>query len=93
LEKVRREQASLSVPNEGESQAAAPPHGGLVEAAARQRAGLPARQHAPTPTADQNELADLRAEVAALRREVEELASAFRRHGEEFERLRVSLGG
>lgn len=90
LEKVRREQAALPAPDHGDlhAVAAGPSLNRLGDEAAS-----PARHFTPPSTADGRELADLRAEVAALRHELDELRSELGRHSQEFEQFRASLGG
>lgn len=90
LEKVRREQTAVGASEEGASHA--PPSAALAGGADPVSHQIPGLATPTAPAAD-NELTDLRAEVAALRREVEGLANELRRQGEEFERFRDSLGG
>jgi uncharacterized protein YceH (UPF0502 family) len=85
LEKVRREVAAESV------SVGAISHNQPSAAAEEPGVGVP--QTASTmPRGERNELAELRAEVAAMRQELHELASDLRRQGDEFERLRTQLG-
>jgi uncharacterized protein YceH (UPF0502 family) len=90
MEKVRRELAANPISDAGDPQA---PAGASAEAHRQEP-----RYVAPTPSAadvsgaERNALADLRAEVAALRRELDELAAEVQRRGDELDRLRASLG-
>ncbi|HQU42380.1 MAG TPA: DUF480 domain-containing protein [Pirellulales bacterium] len=83
MEKVRREVLAAPAPHEA---------GGAVALPAAPT-GAEIRQSPHTGSTGSTELADLRAEVGALRREVAELAAELRRQRDQFERFRAALGG
>jgi uncharacterized protein len=94
LEKVRREVLADPTPHEGGSHAFGDASAPADRAKIVVGAPSPASHLGPaSSTIERDEVVDLRAEVSALRREVEELAAELRRQGEQFEQLRVSLGG
>ncbi|HVX13405.1 MAG TPA: DUF480 domain-containing protein [Pirellulales bacterium] len=95
MDKVRREAAgSAAMGSElGEGPAGlASSSADVTEPVARpQTARPPAAVHTSTGSAEA--LADLRSELAAVRRQVEELASELRRQADEFARFRAEVGG
>lgn len=102
LEKVRRQVSGspgagdTGEQNEMNRQPTAPQPARPMAAQARPETGVSSvagRQASAAGDESSRELTDLRAEVAALRREVEELAAALRTQADEFERFRASLGG
>ena len=91
LEKVRRQVGGAAEPGDAAGRSAAPP----TERPAQAVSGARPADRQPTlagPERD-HDVTELRAEVAALRREVEELAAALRTQADEFQRFRASLGG
>ena len=93
LEKIRRELVGSAASDEGQALpgVSAPTSGEHVEGVP-QRVARPAAA-APASSAAPGEVAELRSELAALRRQVEELAATVRRQGDEFERFRTAVGG
>lgn len=96
LEKVRRQVSGGGASEPAERPASAPPPAAAISAQAQVETGamhLGGRQTSAVVPESGKELTELRAEVAALRREVEELGAALRTHADEFARFRASLGG
>ena len=87
LEKVRRELAAAPVSDVSDAGYSHP-----SAATDLPRRASPASVVADGSLAERTAIAELRAEVAALRRELDELAAEVRRRGDDFDRLRVSLG-
>lgn len=96
LEKVRRQVSGAAVASEpDERPASAPPAAPMAARAQAETGAMPfgGRQASGVGHESNKELAELRAEVAALRREVEDLGAALRAQADEFARFRASLGG
>jgi hypothetical protein len=94
LEKVRREAVGMLVSDVGHAgEIPAPSVDADIADVRRESPAARPQVAAPAPPHAQAELAELRSEVVALRREFEELAAELRRHRDEFERFRASVGG
>lgn len=97
LEKVRRQMSGAADTSSiAERPASASPPAAPMTAQAQVETGamhVGGRQASAVGPESSDELSELRAEVAALRREVEELGAALQTQADEFARFRTSLGG
>lgn len=92
LEKVRREIVGLTAAEAGPAEILEPAR--LPSESGEVGAFRPPEPSAPPARAlEHNELAELRAEVTALKRQLDEVAAELRRQGDEFERFRAAVGG
>lgn len=96
LEKVRRQVSGGAVASEPDERPTSAPTAAPASARPHvepEAMPVAARQPSSVRHTGDSELTELRAEVAALRREVEELAAKLRTQADQFERFRASLGG
>jgi uncharacterized protein YceH (UPF0502 family) len=91
LEKVRREAVGLSVAETEPTEVLQP--GRPSESGAAPPSRPPTSSVLPARAIEHDELVELRAEVTALKRQLDELAAELRRQGDEFERFRTAVGG
>ncbi|HET6882964.1 MAG TPA: DUF480 domain-containing protein [Pirellulales bacterium] len=83
LDKVRREAVGAAVAEAEPTDVLAPPREGSGETIS----------YAPHTAPEHNELTDVRAELAALRQQVEALNAELARQRDEFARFRAAIGG
>ncbi|MGH7136891.1 MAG: DUF480 domain-containing protein [Pirellulales bacterium] len=92
LEKVRREVVGSTTPEHEPSEILEPAR--LPSESGEARPSRPPEAAVPPARAiEHEELVQLRAEVTALKRKVDELAAEVRRQADEFERFRTAVGG